>query len=343
MLTVSLGGGRGAVQVARSLAETERLLDSLRNRILIVAVVVVVGRGGARVARSPARSPGACVRLTGAAEEVAATGRLDVEVPVERHRRGRAARASPSTRCSRALARSKDDQQRLVQDAGHELRTPLTSLRTNISVLRRYDDLAPETDGQVLDDLDGETRELTDLVNELVELATDRRGDEPAEQVALGRAGRAGGRARPRRRTGRAGRRSTPTTRVVTGRPARARAGDHQPGRQRGQVRRRRRGADRGRRCARAASRCSTAARASPPTTCPTSSTASTAPSTRAAARAPGSAWPSCRTSPRSTAARSSRLLALVEEPSWASRCRPSHSNLLLDLTRSGSRPARSS
>ena len=41
------------------------------------------------------------------------------------------------------LARSRDDQQRLVQDAGHELRTPLTSLRTNVSVMRRFTELAP--------------------------------------------------------------------------------------------------------------------------------------------------------------------------------------------------------
>ena len=70
-----------------------------------------------------------------------------------------------------ALARSKDDQQRLVQDAGHELRTPLTSLRTNLSVLRRHPDLDPDTLAKVLDDLDGETEELTELVEELVALA----------------------------------------------------------------------------------------------------------------------------------------------------------------------------
>jgi two-component system sensor histidine kinase MprB len=85
-----------------------------------------------------------------------------------------------------ALARSKDDQQRLVQDASHELRTPLTSLRTNISVLRRHDRLAPDTMAKVLDDLDGEARELTDLTNELVELATDRRSDEPPSELSLG-------------------------------------------------------------------------------------------------------------------------------------------------------------
>ncbi|MEP7113909.1 MAG: HAMP domain-containing sensor histidine kinase, partial [Ilumatobacteraceae bacterium] len=79
----------------------------------------------------------------------------------------------------------RDQQQQLVQDAGHELRTPLTSLRTNVAVLRRMEDLAPEARRQLVDDLDSETKELTSLVNELVELATDRRDDEPAQECNL--------------------------------------------------------------------------------------------------------------------------------------------------------------
>ena len=99
-----------------------------------------------------------------------------------------------------ALQRSKQEQQQLVQDAGHELRTPLTSLRTNVSVLRRRNDsLSAEQREQVLADLDSETRELTDLVNELVELATDRRDDEPVQPVRLADvAERAAARARRR-------------------------------------------------------------------------------------------------------------------------------------------------
>ena len=84
-----------------------------------------------------------------------------------------------------------------MQDAGHELRTPLTSLRTNISVLRRHDDLPPETRARVLDDLDDEAHELTDLVNELVELATDRHDDEAVQPSRPRPRGRAGGRAGP--------------------------------------------------------------------------------------------------------------------------------------------------
>jgi two-component system sensor histidine kinase MprB len=64
---------------------------------------------------------------------------------------------------------------------------------------RRFDSLAPDARDQLLGDLDSETRELTDLVNELVELATDRRDDEPVQPVRLADvAERAAARARRR-------------------------------------------------------------------------------------------------------------------------------------------------
>ena len=214
MLTAGLPSG-GAVQAARNLAETDRLLDSLRNRILVaVAVVVAAAAGlGWLVARQITRR---LVRLTGTAEQVAATGRLDVPVPVDgTDEAGRLGAAFNEMLA--ALARSKDDQQRLVQDASHELRTPLTSLRTNISVLRRHDRLAPDTMAKVLDDLDGEARELTDLTNELVELATDRRGDEPSSELSLGALAERVA-ARAARRTGRRVVVDADTG-VVTGRP----------------------------------------------------------------------------------------------------------------------------
>ncbi|MFM8310881.1 MAG: sensor histidine kinase, partial [Ilumatobacteraceae bacterium] len=102
-----------------------------------------------------------------------------------------------------ALSRSRQAQRQLVQDAGHELRTPLTSLRTNVSVLRRsLDALTPEQRTALLDDLDSETRELTDLVNELVELATEQRDDEPVQHVVLADISERAA-ARARRRSGR--------------------------------------------------------------------------------------------------------------------------------------------
>jgi two-component system sensor histidine kinase MprB len=100
------------------------------------------------------------------------------------------------------LARSKDEQRRLVQDAAHELRTPLTSLRTNVQVLGRVDRLTPEARQRLIDDLQGETRELTDLVNELVGLATGNHEDETPSAVVLADVAERVA-ARSRRRTGR--------------------------------------------------------------------------------------------------------------------------------------------
>jgi len=197
LVTAPLGSRAGAVQGARSLAESDRVLESLRNRTLLATLVVtlVAAAAGWLIARQITRR---LVRLTGTAEHVAETGQLDVAVPVGGGDEvGRLAIAF--NEMLDALAQSKQDQHRLVQDAGHELRTPLTSLRTNISVLQRYADLEPDTRAKVFDDLAGETRELTDLVNELVELATDRRSDEPEQAVILADAAeRVAGRARRR-------------------------------------------------------------------------------------------------------------------------------------------------
>jgi two-component system sensor histidine kinase MprB len=184
VLTASIGGGRGAIQTARSLAENDRVLAAQRNRTLLAVSIVTALAAliGWFIARQATRR---LVKLTAAAEEVATTGRLDVSVSVggddEAGRLGIAFGDMLG-----ALARSRDDQQRLVQDAGHELRTPLTSLRTNISVLRRFDDLAPDMRHRVLDDLDSEAKELTSLVNELVQLATERRAEETPQDVELG-------------------------------------------------------------------------------------------------------------------------------------------------------------
>ncbi|GGW77851.1 two-component sensor histidine kinase [Streptomyces lucensis JCM 4490] len=181
--TVSLGDGRGAVQVAQEFSDTEDLLRTLQQRtlILMAAVVVAAGLFGWWLARRITRR---LVVLTSAAEDVARTRRLGIQVPVtgldEVGRLGRA-----FDRMLGRLAQSEEDQRRLVQDAGHELRTPLTSLRTNISLLRRIDELPPGTREDLVADLTQEARELTDLVNELVDLAAGQSDAEPPQRVDL--------------------------------------------------------------------------------------------------------------------------------------------------------------
>ncbi|MFH8223780.1 ATP-binding protein [Streptomyces sp. NPDC018057] len=181
--TVALGDGRGAVQIAQEFSDTEDLLRALQQRTLVLMAIVVIAAGlfGWWLARRITRR---LVVLTAAAEDVARTRRLGVQVPVTGYDEvGRLGRAFD--RMLGRLAQSEEDQRRLVQDAGHELRTPLTSLRTNISLLRRIDELPPATREDLVADLTQEARELTDLVNELVDLAAGQSDSEPPQRVDL--------------------------------------------------------------------------------------------------------------------------------------------------------------
>jgi len=179
----TIGLPNGALQVGRPLGEVDAVLDDLRKRTLVLVVLVsiaaaLIGWLIAGTVAAPIR------RLTGAAEDVGSSGRLDVDVPGtgtdEVGRLGLAFRNMLS-----ALAVSRAEQQRLVQDAGHELRTPLTSLKTNLSVLRRHPEMSSEMRDGVLDDLDSEVNELTELVNELVAVASGELEAQPNERIDL--------------------------------------------------------------------------------------------------------------------------------------------------------------
>lgn len=117
---------------------------------------------------------------------MARTEDLTIRIPVEDDSEDEVARLSRSFNSMTAsLASSRDLQQQLIADAGHELRTPLTSLRTNISLLRRIDELPPATREELVADLTQEARELTDLVNELVDLAAGQSDTEPPQRVDI--------------------------------------------------------------------------------------------------------------------------------------------------------------
>jgi len=112
--------------------------------------------------------------LTEAAERIAATRDLALRIADDRRDElGRLA-ASFNSMLS-ALESSARAQRQLVADASHELRTPLASLRTNVEVLHRLDELPPASRDQVLTGIVGQLEELTALVGDLVELA---RGEE---------------------------------------------------------------------------------------------------------------------------------------------------------------------
>jgi two-component system sensor histidine kinase MprB len=179
----TIGLANGALQIARPLDEVDSVLADLRHRTLILVVLVsvaaaLVGWLIASTVAAPVR------RLTRAAEDVGSSGRLDVDVPgTGRDEVGRLGAAFRNM--LGALAVSRAEQQRLVEDAGHELRTPITSLKTNLSVLRRHPEMPPEMRDGILDDLEAEVGELTALVNELVAVASGDLEDQPNERVDL--------------------------------------------------------------------------------------------------------------------------------------------------------------
>ncbi|WP_370938269.1 ATP-binding protein [Amycolatopsis sp. cg13] len=201
VLTVALGSGRGSLQLGIDVDETRHVLGDLAERMTWVSLAVLAGAAlaGWLLARQITRR---LVRLTRLTEEVSAGSRPGLGVP-DRGRDEVGRLSASFAGMLERLARARDDQERLVQDAAHELRTPLTSLRTNASVLRRFEELSPDARNRLLADVDGETRELTHLVTELVELATGQYDDEPLLPVEL-RSPAERAAARVRRRSGRA-------------------------------------------------------------------------------------------------------------------------------------------
>lgn len=196
----SPGPGNTVVLTARSLAEVNSTLADLRMILIVVSIAgIVVAAGlGLLVAH---RSLRPVSKLTAAAEHVATTQDLSHSIEVRQGDEiGRL--ATSFNTMLQALETSRLQQQQLITDANHELRTPLTSLRTNIELLARDQTLPVEERQQILDDATFEIAELTKMVGELVDLATDPRSaereredirlDEVAEAVV----------ARARRRSG---------------------------------------------------------------------------------------------------------------------------------------------
>lgn len=182
MITRHVEGG-GAVQVAQSLSTTNALLGELRSELLLVGVTMsglaaLLGWGIAQTTTRPLR------QLTRTIETVAATEDLSTPVLLDRSDEiGRLSEEFDSL--LKTLGASRDQQQRLVQDAAHELRTPLTSVRANIDFLGMAPDLEEEERRITLASIKSELGELSAVLAEVVELATESRGAASFEAVDL--------------------------------------------------------------------------------------------------------------------------------------------------------------
>ena len=213
--------------------------------------LVIIGLAGIALAALAAwlvmrRATRPIEQLTDTAEHIAETQDLTTPIPVKGDDEVGRLAASFNTMLV-ALDTSREQQQRLVVDASHELRTPLTAVRTNIDFLGAAPTLDAEQRAQLIAETRLELDELTNLVSEMVELATDVRSEEAVEPVALAEVADDVATALPASHRHRHQRRHRSD--VGRGRrpPGDARPGRRQPGRQRVEVQPGGRGGRRGR------------------------------------------------------------------------------------------------
>lgn len=172
-----------AMQLARPLDEVDGVLSRLRWLFAGISVLGIALAGGlglaiTRTASAPLR------HLHDTVDEITSTGDLGrrVEVPGGDEL---ARLATSFNEMLAALESSVGAQRQLVADASHELRTPLTSLRTNVEVLGRADELEPRDRDALLADVQAQIDELTALVADVVELARDGEPVSHVEDVRL--------------------------------------------------------------------------------------------------------------------------------------------------------------
>ncbi|MGX1758307.1 sensor histidine kinase [Streptomyces lydicus] len=186
MFTTRLTGKEEAVQVALRSDSVDRSVEQAALALSAVggAGVLLAGALGYWVSRT-GLAPVA--RLTATAERIAATrdARHRIELPP-----GPPAREDEITRLATSfntmlgeLEQSVAAQRRLVADASHELRTPLTALRTNAELLARAGRLTDAQRDRASAALGRQLREVTTLVNDLIELARDEEPQPLVEQV----------------------------------------------------------------------------------------------------------------------------------------------------------------
>lgn len=183
VLTLPLRTPGRAAMIARPMDEVDAQLAGLWRMSIQIFVIGVAGSGligfvvAGRVVR-PVR------RLTEAATRVAETQNVDQPIDVKRDDEfGQL--ASSFNEMLGALSLSREQQHRLVTDASHELRTPITSLRTNLEYMQRNSSIEEDERRLILDDVLFELDELTGLVTELVDLATDQHHMGEAECIEL--------------------------------------------------------------------------------------------------------------------------------------------------------------
>ncbi|WP_441250206.1 sensor histidine kinase [Kitasatospora sp. McL0602] len=185
MLTTPFGSGQ-AVQVALRSDAVQKGITQAGELMAVVAGAGILLAGGlgyavARTGLAPV------ARLTSTAERIAATrdAGVRIDLPPGRGEDELTRLARTFNTMLGALEQSVTAQRRLVADASHELRTPLTALRTNAELLARSERLTEEQRARATAGLQRQLREVTGLVNDLIELARDEEPQPLVEPVRL--------------------------------------------------------------------------------------------------------------------------------------------------------------
>jgi len=180
-----LGPDRELIQLSRSLSDVDATLRGVELiMVLLVVGAAVLAAIAGRLIAGTALQP--VNRLTRTATEIART--QDLQHPIVIEGRDELAQMGQAfNHMLAALGHSRQAQQELIENAAHELRTPMSSIRTNIELLvYAAGGLTPSDLKGLLEDLDRQSIELSDLVTDLVALARSAGFDEPFVRIDLG-------------------------------------------------------------------------------------------------------------------------------------------------------------
>lgn len=163
------------IQIARSLADQDEYLSTLRGNLFVgsgVAIVVAFGAGWilSGLVLRPVN------RITYTAQAIGAERDFDRRVQYTGPNDEIGQLATTFNAMLTELQAAYRQQQQLVADVSHELRTPLTTLRGNLALLRREPSISADDRVDVLDDMADESDRLVRLVNDLLTLARAESG-----------------------------------------------------------------------------------------------------------------------------------------------------------------------
>lgn len=182
VLSVPDSFGRGIVRAVRDISYVGAALQEARRMAIVISLVggllaALLGWLLAALLVRPLQ------RLTATASSIATTGATEQRVVAEG--------SSETTRLATAfndmldsLSAARAAEARLLEDAAHELRTPLTSIRTNAAMLEQFEELSRVDQAALIADLQAESAELGDLVEQTL-LLTTARVDMREERVDL--------------------------------------------------------------------------------------------------------------------------------------------------------------